>query len=96
VRYTQGSLLSKAVFFEAYNRHRELPLREVFELEWEMAIAFTKRPDFHEGVRALLIDKDQKPNWQVSQIETALNMVGDHFKSGETNRLREKFAKALH
>jgi len=41
-------------------------------MEYKMAAAVYDTNEFFEGIRALLIDKDQKPDWHfksVSQIE---------------------------
>jgi len=43
---------------------RGLTLKEVFRQELIMAIRCTRHPDFREGVRAQLIDKDKQPVWQ--------------------------------
>jgi len=38
------------------------------------------RPDFAEGVRALLIDKDQSPLWSVTSInDVSQSIVDEHF-----------------
>jgi enoyl-CoA hydratase/carnithine racemase len=50
--------------------HRQLwetrfaSLREVFQSEIQLATHIMRHPEFAEGVRALLIDKDREPNWQ--------------------------------
>lgn len=44
-------------------KYRGLGLHKIFEIEWHLAINFARHPDFAEGVRALLIDKDKKPRW---------------------------------
>lgn len=39
-------------------------LRECFQSEIQLATNIVRHPEFAEGVRALLIDKDRKPGWQ--------------------------------
>lgn len=38
-------------------------------MEYRIAYNIVHGSDFHEGVRALLIDKDCKPKWNLSRIE---------------------------
>lgn len=41
-----------------------LSLADVLRLELVAALACSSGPDFAEGIRALIIDKDQQPRWQ--------------------------------
>jgi len=50
--------------------YQAIPLSfdEVMQQEFNMAVAFMHSQDFYEGVRAVLVDKDQKPTWQPGQL----------------------------
>ena len=43
---------------------RHASLKEVFQAEIQLVTNIVRHPEFAEGVRALLIDKDRKPSWQ--------------------------------
>lgn len=42
--------------------------RACFEMEWQYAYHFCRAQNFKEGVRALLVDKDKKPNWMPEDV----------------------------
>ena len=59
-----GSPSTAALSYELQRRARHLSLADVFRVEFVAALHCARRPDFAEGIRALLIDKDQRPRWQ--------------------------------
>lgn len=63
-----GSPSTAALTFELLRRARHLSLADVFRMELVAALRCAQRPDLAEGIRALLIDKDQKPRWQPPTI----------------------------
>lgn len=65
----QGSPTGAAVTLEYLRRCRLLGLKQVLELDLVVAMQCQRHPDFPEGVRALLIDKDRKPRWQPARAE---------------------------
>jgi 3-hydroxyisobutyryl-CoA hydrolase len=48
---------------------KDMTLRECLQMEFRMAAHCTINSDFKEGVRALLVDKDQNPKWECESIE---------------------------
>ncbi len=58
-----------SVFFEQYRRGKHLPLKAAFQLEAILAIHGVRHPDFAEGIRARLIDKDHAPRWSPAQLD---------------------------
>ena len=59
-----GSPSTAALSYELQRRAKHLSLVDVFRMEFVAALHCARRPDFAEGIRALLIDKDQRPRWQ--------------------------------
>ncbi|WP_062260970.1 enoyl-CoA hydratase/isomerase family protein [Endozoicomonas arenosclerae] len=64
-----GSALSAVVAYEQLKRSRYSSLKEVFQSELALSINCVLSGDLPEGVRALLVDKDNKPQWQYDVVE---------------------------
>ncbi|WP_295761010.1 enoyl-CoA hydratase/isomerase family protein [Undibacterium sp.] len=64
----KGSPVSAWLAHALLQRCSHLSLAEVFRLELVAALACSSTGDFAEGIRALIIDKDQQPRWQHSSL----------------------------
>ncbi|MBM3650814.1 MAG: enoyl-CoA hydratase/isomerase family protein [Alphaproteobacteria bacterium] len=76
------SPLSMAITLEQLKRCANRSFEDAMTIEYRMA-QHCMRPDhdFFEGVRALLVDKDQKPRWNPPAIEgVTRQMVDAHFE----------------
>ena len=65
----KGSPTSAHLIWLQHLKASSLNLKEVFNFELNLAIQITRRGDFKEGIRALIIDKDNKPNWKFDSIK---------------------------
>lgn len=75
-----GSPSSIALIWELWRRAHHLSLAEVFQMELIVSLQCCAHPDFAEGVRALLVDKDGKPQWQPATLEQVTPVwVAEHF-----------------
>ncbi|MCY4523571.1 MAG: enoyl-CoA hydratase/isomerase family protein [Halobacteriovoraceae bacterium] len=80
--FSAGSPTSAAVIFEQLKRGKELSLKEAFIQEYNLARQCVRHHDFSEGVRALLVDKDNNPRWSPDSIEkVGPSLVEEHFKA---------------
>jgi enoyl-CoA hydratase len=53
----------------ALRRGADLTLPQCQDAELALTRTTMRHPDFSEGVRAMVIDKDRKPRWQPARIE---------------------------
>lgn len=77
-----GSPLSVVLIDQQLKRSKGLALNDVFRNELVLATNIIRYPEFSEGVRALLIDKDQSPQWQFKDIESIdAHVIESFFKA---------------
>lgn len=75
------SPVSQKVSFTLLRRNRGKSLRECLPVEFRLSQKFARNYDFFEGVRALLVDKDNAPNWQPRHLsQVTLEMVDPYFE----------------
>ena len=55
--------------FAQLRRGKSLSLRDCMKLEWRICNHVAAGHDFYEGVRAVIIAKDHRPNWQPATLE---------------------------
>lgn len=60
---------SLAVTFRQLREGAHLDMDDAMRLEYRLVHRFMAGHDFREGVRALIIDKDNRPNWQPARLE---------------------------
>ena len=65
----RASPTSVALTFELFRRGAELTLAECLEMEYQLAVRICKTPEFLEGVRAMVVDKDRAPRWNPPSLE---------------------------
>jgi enoyl-CoA hydratase/carnithine racemase len=69
--FEERSPTALALTLKLLRRNKGRNLRGVFRTDLRAADFMLSHPDFLEGVRARVIDKDQQPRWQPSSIEDA-------------------------
>lgn len=64
----KGCPTTARIVYHQITKGHSLSLKDVFKSELAIAIQCTRHPDFAEGVRALLIEKDNAPQWQHNDV----------------------------
>lgn len=70
-----GSPLAACWIFHQLNQSKDYALDEVFRSELRLGTNILRHPEFAEGVRALLIDKDRNPQWRYSSVDAVPESV---------------------
>ncbi|MCI0569242.1 MAG: enoyl-CoA hydratase/isomerase family protein, partial [Myxococcaceae bacterium] len=78
---TRMSPFGLKVTLALLRRGRALSYPEVVTLEYRLARACTSREDFHQGIRAVLVEKHGRPHWRPSTLEEVTEaMVEEAFR----------------
>ncbi len=77
--YSQGCPVTAALTWEIYHQVGTWSLKDIFALEYNIALHCCANGDFAEGVRALLIDKDKRPAWRYTLSSLPTGYVLSHF-----------------
>jgi len=84
---SEGCPMTAHLVWEQIQRARHLSLAEVFQMEYTMSLNCCRHPEFAEGVRARLIDKDHTPHWHWQDIaKIPLAVVDAHFEKAWEGR----------
>ncbi|WP_250255361.1 enoyl-CoA hydratase/isomerase family protein [Chryseobacterium sp. Marseille-Q3244] len=79
--FEAGSPSSAHIIFRQLKQGKDLSLEEVFQSELNLSCQCCIHPDFAEGVRALLVDKDQSPKWHPATLdEVTQEWINSYFE----------------
>ncbi|WP_250655455.1 enoyl-CoA hydratase/isomerase family protein [Alkalimarinus coralli] len=77
-----GCPTTARIVYHQITEGHALSLKEVFQSELTTAIQCTRHPDFAEGIRALLVDKDNSPQWFFSDVASVTDeWLNEHLTS---------------
>lgn len=68
-RLRAGAPTSLALTLAMIRQGRELDLLTALRIEYLLAKELWRSPDFHEGVRAMVVEKDRMPAWNPARLE---------------------------
>lgn len=77
----KGSPTSAALIHRQWRRGVTMTLADVFREELTLSTQCARHPDFIEGVRALLVDKDNAPQWQPAVLaDVTEGWIAGHYR----------------
>jgi enoyl-CoA hydratase len=80
---------SLSIAFEQMRRGGSLDFEEAMRTDFRIVSRIAEGHDFYEGVRAVLIDKDNKPAWKPATLaEIDPDAIAHHFSSLGPNELK--------
>lgn len=78
----KGSPTSAALIYRQWQRGKTMSLADIFREELTLSTQCARHPDFIEGVRALLVDKDNAPVWQPASLDAVTEeWIAGHYQA---------------
>lgn len=78
--FSHGAPTTAHIIHQQFQRAKNMNQKEMFQMELTLAVQCSRHPDFAEGVRALLIDKDNQPSWEYAVMgEVPSSWIDEHF-----------------
>ncbi|MFH1489545.1 MAG: enoyl-CoA hydratase/isomerase family protein, partial [Pseudomonadota bacterium] len=71
---SERSPTALAVTLQLLRRNKGRPIEDVFRADLKAARYLLDHPDYLEGIRARLIDRDDRPRWQPESLEEVGNI----------------------
>jgi enoyl-CoA hydratase len=76
----QKAPLSLKIAFEQMQRGKALDFAEAMQTEFRIVNRVANGKDFYEGIRAVVVDKDNSPKWNPASLEAVSEAaVAEHF-----------------
>ncbi|MBE7375881.1 enoyl-CoA hydratase/isomerase family protein [Pseudomonas lopnurensis] len=80
-RLAEACPLSAHLLWQQLQRGRRLSLAQALHMEYAMSLNCCRHPEFTEGVRARLLDKDGQPRWHWPDVQSVpMAVVEAHFE----------------
>jgi enoyl-CoA hydratase len=79
VELLERSPLSLAITLRHIRDSKSRDLRQVLETDYRLACRFLEDHDFYEGVRALIVDKDNAPKWQPEHVSSVRSEIVERY-----------------
>ena len=76
-RLSERSPTALTITLQLLRHNQGRPMEEVFEMDLKASRFLLNHPDYLEGVRARLIDKDDRPRWQPDRLEEVEEILLD-------------------
>ena len=78
--FANGAPTTAQIIVEQFAKARSMSLKDMLKQELTLASQCSRHPDFAEGVRALLIDKDASPKWHQAELGAVSKAwIDEHF-----------------
>lgn len=88
-----GSALSASLAFKQIQLGKSLSLADCFQMELNLSVKSGQFGEFCEGIRALLIDKDNAPKWRFDSIDSVDQKVIEWFFESKWEKDQHPLAK---